>query len=88
MVTRTARQAHPSIFFPVEEDVGESIIQTLILEVLRPLVLRFLLSRGIKAFVGADQFIYWDGTGHAVTLHQMWWALPTVEIGLAVRFPS
>ena len=45
--------------YPVEDDVGEEIIQRWICELLRPLLERFLLERGGRAFVGADQFVYW-----------------------------
>jgi len=42
-----------------EGDVGEHEIQRYILELLRPLVERYLRERGIFAHVGADQYIYW-----------------------------
>ncbi|MEJ7729261.1 MAG: Uma2 family endonuclease [Polyangiaceae bacterium] len=45
--------------YPVDEDVGESILHKLIIELLRPLVERWLAARGTPGFVGADQFIYW-----------------------------
>jgi len=38
--------------------MGEELLQRLIMELLRPLVQRWLDARGIKALVGADQFIY------------------------------
>jgi hypothetical protein len=40
--------------------MGESILQALISELLRPLLARFLRERGERAFVGADQFFYYD----------------------------
>jgi hypothetical protein len=43
----------------VEDDVGEHEIQTYILELLRPLLERYLTERGVRAHVGSDQFIYW-----------------------------
>jgi hypothetical protein len=42
----------------VEERVGEDIVQRWIVELLRPLIQRWFDTRGEKAFVGADQFIY------------------------------
>ena len=48
-----------ALLYPVEDDMGEHELQTLILEVLRPLVERLLRSRGVTAHVGSDQFIYW-----------------------------
>jgi Uma2 family endonuclease len=44
--------------YPTEEKLGKDILQRLILELLRPLVETYLAAKGIKAFVGADQFIY------------------------------
>ncbi len=38
--------------------MGEEMLQRLIMELLRPLVERWLAERGVKALVGADQFIY------------------------------
>ena len=48
----------PTIY-PVEDEVGEHEIQTYILELLRPLIARYLRERGIEAHTGSDQFIYW-----------------------------
>ena len=45
--------------YPVEGEVGEHEIQTYILELLRPLIERYLAERGIGAHVGSDQYIYW-----------------------------
>jgi hypothetical protein len=45
--------------YPVEEKVGEELLQRLIVELLRPLIARWLAERGIVALVGADQFIYY-----------------------------
>lgn len=44
--------------YPVEERVGEDILQRWIIELLRPLVERWLESQEHSDFVGADQFIY------------------------------
>jgi Uma2 family endonuclease len=56
--TARARGADPTVY-PVEERVGEDIIQRWIVELFRPLLERWLGERGQRAFVGADQFIYW-----------------------------
>jgi hypothetical protein len=45
--------------YPVEERVGEDIVQRWIVELLRPLVERWLAEAGRPWFVGADQFIYY-----------------------------
>jgi len=44
--------------YPVEEKVGEELLQRWIIELLRPLVERWLASRKVIALTGADQFIY------------------------------
>jgi hypothetical protein len=46
-------------FYPETDHMGESMMQRLIAELLRPLLARFLAERGERAFVGADQFLYW-----------------------------
>ena len=46
--------------YPEEERVGEDIVQRWIVELLRPLVERWLAQRGEPCFVGADQFIYFE----------------------------
>ena len=46
--------------YPVEERVGEGILQRWIIELFRPLLGRWFAERGIVAFVGADQFIYFQ----------------------------
>ena len=51
--------ADDETFYPVVEKVGEELLQRLILEVLRPLVERWLAERGVVALTGSDQFIYW-----------------------------
>jgi hypothetical protein len=56
--TRAGRNVDPTVY-PVEERVGEDILQRWIVEVLRPLVERWLRERGERAFVGADQFVYY-----------------------------
>jgi hypothetical protein len=61
MPASTARRktADPTVY-PEEERVGESMLQRWIVELLRPLLEWWLnVRRGRKAFVGADQFIYW-----------------------------
>jgi len=45
--------------YPVEEKGGEDLLQRWIVELLRPLLERWLSSRGVQALVGADQFIYY-----------------------------
>jgi hypothetical protein len=46
--------------YPIRDDMGEGSLQRLISELLRPLLGRVLVELGIKAFVGADQFIFYE----------------------------
>jgi hypothetical protein len=46
-------------FYPDHDDMGESILQRLMTELLRPLLARFLAEQGRPTFVGADTFIYY-----------------------------
>jgi hypothetical protein len=46
--------------YPVEKKMGEDSLQTLIVEVLRPLIERWYDELGRPTFVGADQFIYYE----------------------------
>lgn len=46
-------------FYPEEEHLGEDLIQTLILELLRPLVEAYLEAQGVAAIVGRNQMIYY-----------------------------
>lgn len=46
--------------YPIRDDMGEGSLQRLISELLRPLLARVLAELGVKAFVGADQFIYYE----------------------------
>jgi hypothetical protein len=57
-MTRDATAAI-AVHYPESDEMGESMLQRLIAELLRPLLARFLAERGERAFVGADQFIYW-----------------------------
>lgn len=55
----TAHEAK-GVHYPESDEMGESMMQRIIAELLRPLLARFLADRGERAFVGADQFIYWS----------------------------
>jgi hypothetical protein len=52
-------RAPKAAYYPESDHMGESMLQRLIAELLRPMLARFLAERGERAFVGADQFIYW-----------------------------
>lgn len=55
-----ARKAVDPVEYPETDDMGEHFIQRLIMELLRPLVERWLRLLGRKAFTGADQFWYFE----------------------------
>jgi hypothetical protein len=46
--------------YPVEEKVGEELLHRWIVELLRPLIERWLKANGQTCLVGADQFIYYE----------------------------
>jgi hypothetical protein len=63
IVVRASATAAPRGFdptvYPIEEKVGEDLLYRWIVELLRPLVDRWLRMRGVRAVVGADQFVYY-----------------------------
>lgn len=67
--------------YPVEDDVGESVLQRLMIELLRPLVARWLETRDVTAFVGADQFIYWVQHEPTTNVAPDLYVLPGVDPG-------
>lgn len=57
-MTSTARRVH-TVHYPETDHMGEDFLQRLIAEELRPLIARWFRSRRVRAFTGADQFLYW-----------------------------
>lgn len=51
---------HDPTHYPIRDDLGEGSLQRLISELLRPLLAQVLAELSVKAFVGADQFIYYE----------------------------
>jgi hypothetical protein len=88
--TRTVREselerAREDALYPVEDKVGEDILQTLIAEMLRPLIERWYASLDKPRFVGADQFIYYaEGVPTKVVAPDIY-DLPGVPPGKRVR---
>jgi len=82
---RKPRGSDPT-FYPVEEKVGEDLLQRWIMELLRPLVERWLASRKVLALVGADQFIYYRQHAPTVRVSPDIYVLPGVRPG--TRVPS
>ena len=71
--------------YPVDEDMGESILHKLIIEILRPLVARWLAERGTPCFVGADQFIYWVQYAPTRSVAPDLYVLPGVPVDAQVK---
>jgi Uma2 family endonuclease len=65
--------------------VGEDMLQRWIVELLRPLLQWWLTRRGIKAFVGADQFIYWRQHDPHARVAPDVYVLPGVDARTRVR---
>jgi hypothetical protein len=72
-------------FYPEEEKVGERLSNRLIADELRRLVERWLAERGVRALVGADQFIYWEQHKPTRTLAPDVYVLPDVDPQAEVR---
>lgn len=51
--------ASSPVHYPASDNMGEHELQRLIMEVLRPLIERWLRSRGVTAHAGADTFFYY-----------------------------
>jgi Uma2 family endonuclease len=67
----------PTIY-PVTEKMGEDLLQCWIAELLRPLLEHWLLGRGVRALVGADQFIYYQRFNSAARVAPDVYVLPGV----------
>ena len=71
--------------YPEEEKVGEESLQRFICELLRPLIARYLASKGMVAFTGADQFVYYrQHDAHARVAPDVY-VLPGVRPGKRIR---
>jgi hypothetical protein len=84
MVLAARRRPDPTIYRE-EDDVGEHELQTYILEILRPLLARFLATRGEHAHVGSDQFIYWVEHDPTQSVAPDLYVLPGVDQAIAIR---
>ncbi len=75
----SARNREDLTFYPDHDDMGESTLQRLMTELLRPLLARFLAERHVRCFVGADQFFYYvKGKPKAVVAPDVY-VLPGVD---------
>ncbi len=71
--------------YPVEEKMGEDSLHRFILEMLRPLVERWLSLAGKPTFVGADQFIYYKQHNPRKVVAPDVYVLPGVEPGSRIK---
>ena len=55
-----AEDLHDPTIYPVTDEMGEGSLQRFISELLRALIVSHLTSEGRRAFVGANQFIYYE----------------------------
>jgi hypothetical protein len=70
--------------YPVEDEMGEGLLQKLIVVLLLPLVRRFLEERGVRALVGGNQFIYWVQHEPTSSIAPDLYVLPGVDPDLAI----
>jgi hypothetical protein len=84
MVASARQKVVDTTFYPVEDDVGEHEIQTYILELLRPLLERYLRERGIHAHAGSDQYIYWQRDSPTRSVAPDIYVLPGVSQDIAI----
>lgn len=83
---RTQEVAIPDpTYYPTTDNMGEDALQAFIVELLRPLIARFLAHQGVRAFVGADQFIYWVQHAPTVSVAPDIYVLPGVSPDIAPR---
>jgi hypothetical protein len=82
---RDSKTFDPTIY-PIEEKMGEDLLQCWIVELLRPLVERWLRQRGVRALVGADQFIYYERHNPLLRVAPDVYVLPGVRAD--TRVPS
>lgn len=56
----TAEELHDPTIYPVTDELGEGSLQRFISELVGALIVSHLASEGRRAFVGANQFIYYE----------------------------
>ncbi len=75
---------HDPTIYPVVEKMGESSLHRFIVELLRPLLANVLAERGVKAFVGADQFIYYVQHAPTYCVAPDVYVMPGIDAGIDV----
>ncbi|MEO7330310.1 MAG: Uma2 family endonuclease [Minicystis sp.] len=72
-------------FYPTDDHVGEDSLQTFILELLRPLVERWIALNKKPTFVGADQFIYYEQFAPTKVVAPDLYVLPGIAPGRRIK---
>ena len=87
MTMHPARSAsqHDTTVYPVEDKMGEDLLQRQIMEVLRPMVREWFKTRGVVALVGADQFVYFRIGDTRGRLAPDLFVLPGVKPGRRIK---
>jgi len=84
-IGRRRSWAHDPTCYPTEEKVGQDTLQWLIVELLRPLLERWLALSGKPTFVGADQFIYYEQFHPNKVVAPDLYVLPGVQPGRRIK---
>ncbi len=84
-VAKQSRARGRTVAYPETDHMGEGLLQRLIMELLRPMLARFLAEAGKVALVGADQFIYYREGDPACRIAPDVYVLPGVPPGRRIR---
>jgi Uma2 family endonuclease len=71
-------------YYPIVDKMGEGSLQRLIAELLRPLIAEVLAELGVEAFVGADQFIYYQQYAPTESVAPDVYVMPGFDQGIEV----
>lgn len=81
--TASDHASDPTIY-PVSDEMGEGSLQRFISELLRALIVAHLSSEGRRAFVGANQFIYYEQHNSAACVAPDVYVLEGIDAGIEV----
>jgi hypothetical protein len=84
-MTAVAKKRVRAVSYPETDHMGEGLLQRLIMELLRPMIARFLAEHGKVAAVGADQFIYFREGDPSRRIAPDVYVLPGVRPGKRIR---
>jgi hypothetical protein len=84
-MTAVAKKPVRGLSYPETDNMGEGLLQRLIMELLRPMLARFLAEAGKVATVGADQFIYYREGDPSRRIAPDVYVLPGVRPGRRIR---